>query len=74
MTPKLLLFSTASLLLASTYALPRSMNGNGNGNGSLNAIQTEFCTFQLLFQPFQWNVRLYDLTAEGVEWEFARTE
>lgn len=45
MTPNFLLFSIDSLLLVSTYALPRSMNGNG----TLNAVQTEYCTFQLLF-------------------------
>lgn len=86
MTLRSLLFSIACLLLVSIYALPRSMNGNGNGNDTLIAAinrvlcceigrkATKFCTFQLLFQPFQWNVRRYYLAAEEVEWDYAKTE
>jgi hypothetical protein len=74
-----LLFSIATLLLSSTYALPSMINGSSTPN----ALARESCAATMdgqlpSFVPsnfhFSGTVRRYYIAAEEVEWDYAPTE
>jgi hypothetical protein len=79
MALQVLLFSIATLLLDSTYALPSMINGSS----TLNALAGESCAATMdgqlpSFVPsnfhFSGTVRHYYIAAEEVEWDYAPTE